>query len=119
MFPKSHTCRSSKGEPLTEYPSRADASEGARYVAEHHRLDLVPYRCSRCQFWHLSPRGRNTPSDHCFFCTSSTGEQKARYRSKSDAVRRAEIIREERGLRLEVYRCPHGQGWHLTSGDQG
>jgi len=118
MFPKSHTCNSSKGEPLTEYPSRAEAFDAARYVAEHHRLDLVPYRCSRCQYWHLSPRGRNTPSDTCSFCTSSGGEAKALYGSKRDAVRRAQIISEEKGLHLEAYPCPHNQGWHLTSGDE-
>lgn len=117
MFPKSTTCSSSKGQPLTEYPSSAAAMEAARYVAGQHRLDLTPYRCSRCHHWHLSPRSRNTPSDRCSFCTSSSGEAKALYPSKSDAVQRARIIGEERGLRLKVYACPHTRGWHLTRGD--
>ena len=119
MHDKSATCNSSKGQPLTEYPSRASASEAAKYVAEQHRLDLVPYRCSRCDYWHLSPRERNTPSDDCSFCTSASGEAKALYRSKSDAVSRAQIIGAERGLRLKVYRCPHHKGWHLTRADDG
>jgi hypothetical protein len=114
MFAKSTTCSSSKGRPLTEYPTEAAASEAAAYVAQQHGLDLVPYRCPRCHHWHLSPRERNTPSEHCSFCTGSSGEAKALYRSRRDAARRAQIIGDERGLRLKVYRCPHHQGWHLT-----
>ena len=89
MSAKSATCNGSNGEPLTEYPSEATASEAARHVWKQHRLDLVPYRCSHCHYWHLSPRSRNTPSDRCSFCTSSSGEPKDSYHSKSDAIRRA------------------------------
>ncbi len=116
MSTKSTTCDGSNGEPLTEYPSEATALEAARYASKHYRSDLVPYRCSRCDYWHLSRRSRNTPSDRCSFCTSSSGEPKDSYRSERDAVRRAQIIREERGLQLQVYACPHNQGWHLTRG---
>ena len=116
MSAKSTTCNGSNGQPLTEYPSEATALEAASHVSKQHRLDLVPYRCSRCHHWHLSPRSRDTPSESCSFCTSSSGEPKASYRSKRDAARRAEIIRKERGSRLKVYRCPHDRGWHLTRG---
>ena len=116
MSTKSTTCNGSNGQPLTEYPSEATALEAAKYASKQYRSDLVPYRCSRCDYWHLSPRSRNTPSDGCSFCTSSNGEPKASYRSKRDAVRRAQIIREEKGLKLKVYACPHNRGWHLTRG---
>ena len=31
------------------------------------------------------------------------------------SVRRRQDRRNPRGTRLRVYRCPAGQGWHLTS----
>ena len=49
-------------------------------------------------------------------CTSSNGEPKASYRSKRDAVLRSQIIREVKGLELNVYACPLNRGWHLTRG---
>ncbi len=36
------------------------------------------------------------------------------YDSLEDAQKRADIIKSERGLRLEVYECEHSGGWHLT-----
>lgn len=38
------------------------------------------------------------------------------YVSESAAIQHLRIIRKERGGWLEVYECPHKNGWYLTKG---
>ena len=115
--PKSTTCYGTASRtPLTEYDSRAAAQEGASHARRVYGRELEPYACSRCRWWHLSPKGRRTPSVVCDMCSGADGGPKHAYASYEDAARRAEIIREEKGLWLTVYECPHGRGWHLTKG---
>jgi len=112
---KSKTCvgKVSK-KPLTEYRSEADAERGAAWARDAYGRDLSPYRCSRCNRWHLAPTSRRTPSYDCGYCTGADGRYKATYGSSEDAERRADILRDERGVDLRVYPCPHDDGWHLT-----
>ena len=104
---KSSTCTGNNG-PLSEFDSEADAL----YCIEEMRINnLVPYKCQKCKKWHLSPKNRQTPSTKCNSC------HKDLYSTKAIALRRAEIIREEKGVRLSVYKCSYMEGWHLTSKD--
>jgi hypothetical protein len=50
----------------------------------------------------------------CPVCKGSGGEKKECYESTNEARQRADYIKKERGILLNVYRCPHGNGWHLT-----
>ncbi len=59
-------------------------------------------------------RDRQTPTTKCSVCTGADGSTKDSYQSKAQAKRRSEIINEEHGIRLYVYQCDHGNGWHLT-----
>ena len=59
---------------------------------------------------------RPNPSGPCCrFCTGADGGPKRTYASEADARSTAEFIEVKRRVRLRVYTCPHGQGWHLTS----
>ncbi|MDR0307768.1 MAG: hypothetical protein LBI42_13155 [Chitinispirillales bacterium] len=105
---KSSSCFGSNGKPLSVYYSESEADEGAYHVRSEYRLNLSPYQCSRCGYWHLSPGSRQTPSTDCAFCV------KKLYETKAAAEKRAKIIEDEQGTALKVYRCPHQNGWHLT-----
>ena len=115
MNTKSTSCFSKRtGEPLTEYYSEDEAWEGANYANDQYGNNLVPYQCKDYNHWHLSPEDRQTPNRECYDCTDGGGNYKALYHSEEDAERRAEILYEEQGIRLKVYKCPHNDGWHLT-----
>lgn len=112
---KSSTCFGKVSrKPLTEYWSESEALLGAEHAKAAYGRDLKPYRCTRCERWHLAPTARHTPSYDCAYCTGADGRSKATYRTSEDAERRAEILRRERGVHLRVYPCPHHDGWHLT-----
>ena len=42
------------------------------------------------------------------------GKHKELYETEEAAKTRAEIIEEEQGIKLKVYKCPSQDGWHLT-----
>lgn len=104
------------GKPLTAYDSEFSASQGADYARVAHRSAMTPYRCRKCDNWHLAPTDRHTPSATCHDCSGGDGKAKQAYVSESAAEQRARILREERGVWLDVYECPSGNGWHLTKG---
>ncbi len=111
---KSETCFGRNGASLNSYDERFEAAEHARYLKHEHGSSMVPYECERCGFWHLSPADRQTSSTVCGFCTDRSGNRKDLYLTKPDALRRAEISKKEKGVTLNVYKCPHQTGWHLT-----
>ncbi|MFT6915613.1 MAG: hypothetical protein ACJAWL_001923 [Motiliproteus sp.] len=112
---KSETCfGKTSGEPLTEYDYDFEAESAAEYSKECYGNDLVPYHCSKCDRWHLSPKSRQTPSKKCEFCTAGDGSYKDSYKTKADARTRSDILYDEQGISLKVYQCKHGNGWHLT-----
>lgn len=109
----SDTCKSRKGEFIREYHSLEEASEAANYANRNYGHNLAPYRCSRCNFWHLSPKDRITPSSKSN-CLDRKGNKKQVYSTREAAERRAEIIEEEIGSKLEVYECKYCGGYHLA-----
>jgi hypothetical protein len=111
---KSEICFKKDGEPLSTYLSKHEAIEGADHVRMNYGNHLLPYECSRCGYWHLSPKERHTPSKICIYCLDSKGMSKELYETREDAERRAEIIANEQEIKLKVYKCPHQNGWHLT-----
>lgn len=116
MNRKSPSCKSGKTDrPLTEYDTKTEAKSGARHVSKTFGGgELVPYKCKQCGFWHLSPPDRQTPSDTCPLCRGADGKLKEAYTTERDALRRAGHLRKEQGVKLKVYECEHGNGWHLT-----
>ena len=115
MSGKSQTCVGKKtNKPLTEYDSLPEAEEGAAYAKKNYKSDLIPYECGTCGKWHLSPKSRQTPSEKCPFCKGTNGLAKEAYQSRSNAQRRADILRKEQEVSLKVYPCEHSDKWHLT-----
>lgn len=114
MAAKSETCVGNTGQPLSEYLSRAEAETAAAYASATYKKKLIPYKCPLCGQWHLSPTERQTPSSNLCKCRDGSGLSKALYDTKDGAKQRAKILSKEKGVRLSVYKCPHGQGFHLT-----
>jgi len=101
---KSETCFGKmSGKPLTQYYDAEEAEGAAEYSKEYYGNDLSPYNCNKCGLWHLSPMGRQTPSQKCSRCTGGDGVEKDAYRSKREAHLRANIIYDEQGISLRVY----------------
>lgn len=110
MNRKSETCFRADGEPLREYGSRSEAQEGADYAkSEFGNEGLAPYICENCGYFHIGPKDR-APGKTCPNCTS-----KYVYATQAEARRMVKLKR-KRGIRLRVYACPVGNGWHLTKG---
>jgi hypothetical protein len=105
---KSYTCVGRNGEPLTEYHSEAEARAGASHASGRTGVKLIPYKCQKCDYWHLSPISRQTPSRPCTYCNKDL------YETEGAAESRAKILLKEEGVRLKVYKCPTQNGWHLT-----
>ena len=110
---QSEICFKKNGEPLVTYLSKHDALNGANHVIIYGN-QLMPYRCPKCGYFHLTPENRHTPSKKCSYCLDSNGNSKELYETQEAAERRAEIIAEEKGIRLKIYKCPYQDGWHLT-----
>ena len=112
---KSSTCKSSKtGRPLTEYETEHEARQSAKYLNKQYNTKFIAYPCDKCGKWHLSPKNRHTPNSKCYLCAGSNGSAKALYETENSAQKRAKIIQKEQGVKLNVYRCPYNDGWHLT-----
>ena len=47
-------------------------------------------------------------------CTNSKGQPKDLYNSEKSAQKEATILVKQKRLKLKVYPCPDGCGWHLT-----
>jgi hypothetical protein len=110
----SETCLSkSTGQPLKSYENELEAEDAIGYVKAAYGNEQVKYLCQKCGYWHLSPKNRQTPN-HKSYCLDSNGRPKQAYPTRESALRRAEIIYEERGTQLYVYHCADCDEWHLT-----
>lgn len=125
MSRKSTTCSGRiSGNPLTEYDTEELAEAGAEYANGRYGSDMVPYECSNCDKWHLSPRSRQTRAESSVWgcqCTDAQGNPKQAYASRSDAERRAQILNDECGVSLSVYACTASNNddvFHLTHQSQ-
>lgn len=119
-MPDNATCLNRKnGEPLRTYYSEREAEDAAAYVKQKYGAEQTPYPCEKCGQWHLSPKNRQTPSTICPCCLGSGGTFKALYKTIDAAKTRAKIIESERGVKLEAYKCPAQDGYHLTNKKDG
>ena len=53
----------------------------------------------------------------CEYCRGKDGKQKDIYATFQSAFDTAKFVEKERGIYLNVYECPYGNGWHLTKND--
>ena len=109
----SDVCKKKDGSPLKTYESEYEAQEAIEYVKRQYGNEQVSYKCSRCSYWHLSPKERQTPN-HISYCLDSNGKTRQAYPTYEAAKRRAEIIFDEKGIELFVYHCDQCNEYHLT-----
>lgn len=113
MIKLSETCKSRFGKPLQEYSSEEEALDAVIYVKNNYGNEVEPYFCNYCGNWHLATKNRKTPSIQSE-CLDSNGNFKQLYPTEEAAQRRANILLEEQGKKLYVYRCLFCNGYHLT-----
>ncbi len=113
---KSITCFSKSGKPLSEYESIEAARESANYEnARNTDTKLVAYVCPNCGKFHLKPEQWYVPKlETGCSCTDANGNKKDAYPTE-EAAKKMVRIRSQSGVCLHTYRCPVGNGWHLTS----
>ncbi|MGY0562643.1 MAG: hypothetical protein ACW7DR_16430 [Paraglaciecola chathamensis] len=102
------------GDPLNTYLCDISAQQAADQVKINHGKAMVSYQCDSCNYWHLCPEERHTPSVTCHHCTSGDGRPKQLYATHDAAEKRADCLWQENRVQLKVYKCPHQHGWHLT-----
>jgi len=111
----SRTCYGSiSGRPLMAYDTEQEAEWAKDYQNHCQNRNMEAYQCGRCGKWHLAPQGHGMSKSKCLFCTGSDGSSKDIYVTAADAKRQADRVKKEKGIQLDVYRCPAGSGWHLT-----
>ena len=112
---KSETCFSISGNPLSVYGSFSEAQESADYQFSQTGIQLSVYQCGTCGKYHLKPTEfycEKLPSS-CS-CTDHNGKKKDAYQTLHDAEKMINI-RKRDNIMLYTYKCPQGNGWHLTS----
>lgn len=109
----SDICKKKDGTPLKSYATEAEADEAIQYVKARYGNEQVKYKCLKCGFYHLSPKERQT-ANFLSNCLDSNGTPKHAYQTRADAERRAEIIFQEKKIRLYVYHCDDCGYYHLT-----
>ena len=109
----SPTCKKKDNTPLKSYYSEEEAYRAVEYVRKKYNDEQVIYSCSKCGFYHLSHKNRQTPC-HISNCLDSNGKQKQAYETKEAAEKRAEIIFNEKNIKLKVYKCDDCKYYHLT-----
>ena len=109
----SDICKKKDGTSLKSYETEFEANLAIEYVKNRYGNDQVAYKCSTCNYWHLSPQERQTPN-HRSYCLDSNGKTKQAYPTYESAEMRAKIIYEERQERLYVYHCEQCGEYHLT-----
>lgn len=112
---KSTTCVSKNGNPLSEYRTFQEAQESADYQYSQTGTEFTPYECDICGMYHLKPTAYYCEHSAKFCsCTDHNGKRKDAYATKADAEKMMGI-RAQAGVQLYMYRCPQGNGFHLTS----
>lgn len=113
---KSKTCTSKKtGQPVAQFKTKTEALKSAEYTKKNYKTDLIPYKCEKCGFYHLAPKDSvlNVKQNACS-CRDSNGKPKALYLTKADAEKQRKKSQKEQNIKLRVYKCEDGKGFHLT-----
>lgn len=105
----------STGKPLSVYETKKEADESAKYTKKTYGTDLYAYKCETCGKYHLAPKESKIDVKHdACSCRDSNGKPKALYGTKKDAEKQMVKSAEEQHIKLRVYKCPDGKGYHLT-----
>lgn len=108
---KSKTCRKDNGEYLSEYHTLFEAEQAAADARKAFGHELAPIKCRACGYWHLGPASSRKV---CLYCFGSALFHKDLYPTREVALTEVARISREKKVSLDVYKCPHANGWHLT-----
>ncbi|WP_442682788.1 hypothetical protein ACSBPQ_14490 [Stenotrophomonas sp. JC08] len=86
------------------------------YFRQHHNQRVRFERLSRNRY--SLRAGDVGVYRKCGRCTDGVGELKNLYSTKEAALSAAAKRSAATSLRLEAYKCPHQDGWHLTKADR-
>lgn len=105
----------STGKALSVYDTKKEADESAKYSKKNFGTDLYSYKCEKCGKYHLAPKDSKISVKHdACSCRDSNGKPKALYGSKKDAEKQMKKSEVEQHIKLRIYKCPDGKGYHLT-----
>ena len=106
------------GKPVTSYESEEEALDGINYIKNNYKdsVPMISYECSKCGFYHLSPKSRQTESELCG-CTNSDGDSIQLFDTRKSAKIRANKFRKDNNIPIYVYPCPNSTGFHITDED--
>lgn len=102
------------GWPRWTYPSAKAAQSDAAEEGVATGSILEPAHCEVCGLYHLVVVGERGAVDGACNCTANGGRAKRAYPSREAADATAEFRSQSEGKQLWPYRCPSGNGWHLT-----
>ena len=110
----SHCVHLDSGRPMMVFHSKAEARRYAKICKRKHRK-LVPYRCARCDKWHLRTRLNDAHYKVCK-CRDHRGRLKRAYLDRDEIEVVCAKINDKAGCEVvEVYECPdYYDVWHLT-----
>ncbi len=98
-----------KTDPYVAYPTKEAAEQAAGPTQE-------AYFCPKCEKFHLTmPDGRKLECLGICFCTDRDGNRKELYKTRLEALKQLRMHKGKKGQELEIYLCPRGYGFHLTS----
>lgn len=106
------------GKPITSYENEEEALEGINYIKDNYKntVTMVSYKCSKCGFYHLVPKSRQTESALCG-CKDSDGVAKQLFDTRKSAKISADKSRKKDGIQLFIYPCPNSTGFHITDNE--
>ena len=97
-------------EERISFDTEREAIDFCIKVRQEQKRELASYLCQRCGKWHVYNKEKEdyvkTLVNQCL--------RKARYRTIGKAREVAEKAKQERGVELHAYRCPHCGSIHLT-----
>lgn len=102
------------GRPRWTYPTAKSAHADAEKAGAAAGSIMAPELCDICGLYHLTVVGERGAIDGACNCTANGGRAKRAYPSREVADATAEFRSQSEGLQLWPYRCPTGNGWHLT-----
>ncbi|MGH4036869.1 MAG: hypothetical protein ACRQFF_03375 [Sphaerochaeta sp.] len=103
------------GKPVTSYESEEEALNGIDYIKNHFNksVPMSFYKCSKCGFYHISPKSRETENELCD-CKDEDGKTIQLYDTRKAAIIKATALAKQTGVRHNVYACPKSTGFHVT-----
>lgn len=106
------------GKPITSYENEEEALDAVNYIKDNYKntVPMVSYKCTKCGFYHLSPKSRKSEIEQCG-CKDSNGDNKQLFDTKKAAKIKADKFRRRHGIQLFVYSCPNSDGFHLSEED--